>query len=182
MLDARFIRTEPAKVRQGLINKNFDTGLLDKFLELDEKRRADLYEVEKLKAERNAVSEEIAKMKKNRQDATSEIERMRDVSQRIKAMDADLAEIESELSAVLMNIPNMPHESVPVGKDETENRTIRAWGEPRQFDFERGSKKHPFFGCVRQTGKRRRIPHSWDRLVRGFGLRKNDESLPALTG
>jgi len=136
MLDARFIRAEPDKVRRGLVNKNTDTGLLDKFLELDEKRRADLYEVETLKAERNSVSEQIARMKKNRQDATSEIERMRDVSQRIKAMDADLAEVESELNAVLMNIPNMPHESVPVGKDETENKIIRAWGEPKQFDFE----------------------------------------------
>ena len=136
MLDARFIRSEPEKVRRGLMNKNADTGLLDKFLELDEKRRADLYEVEKLKAERNSVSEHIAGMKKNRQDATSEIERMREVSGRIKSMDADLANIEAELAAALMNIPNMPHESVPVGKDETENRIVRTWGEPRQFDFE----------------------------------------------
>jgi len=136
MLDARFIRSEPEKVRRGLMNKNADTGLLDKFLELDEKRRADLYEVEKLKAERNSVSEHIAGMKKNRQDATSEIERMREVSGRIKSMDADLANIEAELAAALMNIPNMPHESVPVGKDETENRIVRTWGEPREFDFD----------------------------------------------
>lgn len=136
MLDAKFIRSEPEKVRQGLVNKNTDTGLLDRFLELDEKRRADLQEVEKLKAERNSVSEEIAKMKKNKQDATSEIERMRDVSQNIKAMDSDLAEVEAGLNAVLLTIPNMPNESVPVGKDETENRTVRTWGEPREFDFE----------------------------------------------
>ena len=145
MLDARFIRSEPTKVRRGLMNKNADTGLLDKFLDLDEKRRADLYEVEGLKAERNSVSEKIAGMKKNKEDATAEIERMRDVSGRIKSMDSDLAEIESQLAAVLMNIPNMPHESVPVGKDETENKIVRTWGEPRQFDFERGSKKHPIF-------------------------------------
>jgi len=136
MLDARFIRSEPTKVRRGLMNKNADTGLLDKFLKLDEKRRADLYEVEGLKAERNSVSEHIAGMKKNKEDATSEIERMREVSGRIKSMDADLATIEAELAAALMNIPNMPHESVPVGKDETENKIIRTWGEPRQFDFE----------------------------------------------
>ena len=136
MLDARFIRAEPDKVRQGLIDKNCDTGLLDRFLELDEKRRADLYEVENLKAERNSVSEKIAGMKKNKEDATSEIERMREVSGRIKSMDSDLAEIESQLAAVLLNIPNMPHESVPVGKDETQNRIIRTWGEPRRFDFE----------------------------------------------
>ncbi len=136
MLDAKFIRTEPDKVRAGLINKNADTALLDKFLELDEKRRADIQEVEKLKAERNTVSEEIARMKKEKQDASAEIERMRDVSQKIKAMDADLAEIEAELSYVLLTIPNMPHESVPVGKDETENKNVRTWGEQRKFDFE----------------------------------------------
>ncbi|MCX6345345.1 MAG: serine--tRNA ligase [Armatimonadetes bacterium] len=136
MLDAKYIRTEPDKVRVGLINRNADTALLDKFLELDEKRRADIQEVEKLKAERNTVSEEIARMKKEKQDAAAEIERMREVSQNIKAMDADLAEIEAELSYILLTIPNMPHESVPVGKDETQNKIVRTWGEQRKFDFE----------------------------------------------
>lgn len=136
MLDAKFIRSEPEKVRQGLINKNADTGLLDRFLELDERRRADVTKVEALKAERNTVSEQIAKMKKDKQDATAEIERMRGVSDQIKTMDAELAELETELSAVLLTIPNMPSATTPIGKDETENKTVRAWGEPRQFDFE----------------------------------------------
>ncbi|MCL5104655.1 MAG: serine--tRNA ligase [Armatimonadetes bacterium] len=136
MLDAKFIRTEPDKVRQALMNRNADTAYLDEFLTLDERRRSDLYEVETLKAERNKVSEEIARMKKEKQDATAEIERMRDVSQRIKQMDAELAEIETRLSDILYNFPNVPHESVPVGKDETDNKIIRTWGEPRKFDFE----------------------------------------------
>ena len=136
MLDAKLIRNEPEKVRQALINRNASTDLLDQFLELDEQRRKDLFDVEQLKAERNTVSEHIAKMKKEKQDATSEIERMRDVSQQIKAMDADLAECEQKISDLLYNIPNIPSDTTPVGKDASDNVIVRTWGEPRKFDFE----------------------------------------------
>jgi seryl-tRNA synthetase len=136
MLDAKFVRAEPEKVRQALLNRNMDTKMLDEFLALDEQRRKKLYEVEQLKAERNAVSEEIALMKKEKKDASSEIERMREVSRRIKQMDSDLAEIEAKISDLLLNIPNIPHESVPIGKDESANVIVRTWGETRKFDFE----------------------------------------------
>ena len=136
MLDAKLIRNEPDNVRQALVNRNADTAILDAFLELDERRRAVLWEVEALKAERNTVSEEIAKMKKAHEDATSEIDRMREVSQRIKQMDADVADIETKLSDIILNIPNVPHSSVPVGKDAAENVTVRTWGEPRKLGFE----------------------------------------------
>lgn len=136
MLDAKFIRNEPDKVRQALVNRNSDTAILDGFLDLDEQRRKVLWQVEALKAERNAVSEEIAKMKKAREDATSEIERMREVGGRIKQMDADVAEIESRLTDLTLNIPNVPHSSAPVGKDAAENVILRSWGEPRKLDFE----------------------------------------------
>lgn len=136
MLDAKLIRNEPEKVRQALINRNTDTAILDRFLELDEQRRNVLYEVEALKAERNTVSEEIAKMKKEKKDATSEIERMREVSQRIKQMDSDVAEIETNLADITYNIPNVPHSTVPIGKDASENVEVRSWDEPRKFDFD----------------------------------------------
>lgn len=136
MLDAKFVRAEPEKVRQALLNRNMDTKMLDEFLALDEQRRKKLYEVEQLKAERNTVSEEIALMKKEKKDASSEIERMREVSRRIKQMDSDLAEIEAKISDLLLNIPNIPHESVPIGKDESANVIVRTWGEMRKFDFE----------------------------------------------
>ncbi|MCE5313545.1 MAG: serine--tRNA ligase [Armatimonadota bacterium] len=136
MLDAKYVRAQPEKVRQALVNRNEDTAKLDEFLALDEQWRQELYEVEGLKAERNAVSEHIAAMKKNKEDATSEIERMREVSQRIKQMDSDITEVEAKVNGILLTIPNMPHESVPVGKDESANPTIRTWGEPRKFDFE----------------------------------------------
>ena len=136
MLDPKLMRSEPDKVRQALINRNADTAILDQFLDRDEQRRKLLWEVESLKAERNTVSEEIAKMKKAKQDATSEITRMREVGQRVKQMDSDIAEIENELNDFAYNIPNIPHSSVPVGKDASENVQIRTWGEPRKFDFE----------------------------------------------
>ncbi|MCX8052872.1 MAG: serine--tRNA ligase [Armatimonadetes bacterium] len=136
MLDAKFVRAEPEKVRQALVYKNCDPTLLDQFLLLDEKRRGLLYEVEKLKAERNTVSEQIAQMKREKKDAAAEIERMREVSQRIKEMDSELSELEQKLTDVLMNIPNVPHESVPLCKDDTENKIIRCEGEKREFDFE----------------------------------------------
>lgn len=136
MLDARLIRTEPDKVRQALVNRNASTDLLDKFLELDEQRRSLIVSAEQLKAERNAVSEEIAKMKKEKKDASGEIERMREVGSRIKQMDSELSEIESQLSDILYNIPNIPSDTTPVGKDETDNVIVRTWGEPRKFDFE----------------------------------------------
>lgn len=136
MLDAKLIRTDPDKVRQALVNRNADTAILDKFLDLDEQRRKLLYDVEQLKAERNSVSDQIARMKRDKQDATAEIERMRAVSQRIKEMDTELGEFDSKTNDIVMNIPNVPHESVPVGKDEAANQIIRSWGDLREFDFD----------------------------------------------
>lgn len=136
MLDAKFVRNEPEKVRQMMINRNSDMKVLDGFLRLDEERRKLLYEVEQLKAERNSVSEEIAKMKKNKQDATSEIERMREVSSRIKQMDSDLNDIEARAQDALLRIPNMPHESVPIGGGPEDNVIVRTWGEPKKLGFD----------------------------------------------
>ena len=136
MLDAKSIRTEPEKVRQALINRNADTAMLDEFLAVDEQRRALLFEAEQLKAERNTVSEHIAKMKKDKLDAAAEIERMREVSQRIKQMDSGISGLEDTLSGILLNIPNIPHASVPVGPDETGNVKVSDWGKVRKFDFE----------------------------------------------
>ncbi len=136
MLDPKAIRSNPEVVRAALNNRNMGTDLLDQFLELDERKRKLLSEVESLKAERNTVSEQIARMKQQKQDATSEIERMRDVSQTIKQMDSDIAGVDEALSQVLYNIPNLPHESTPIGKDAADNQTIKTWGEPNSFDFQ----------------------------------------------
>ncbi len=135
MLDPKLIRSETEKVRVGLSNKLADLSLLDEFLSLDENRRKLLREVELLKAERNTVSEHIAQMKKAKEDASSEIERMREVSQNIKAMDLDVAEVEARLSEIAFSMPNLPSDTVPIGKEPADNVVLRTWGDKREFDF-----------------------------------------------
>lgn len=136
MLDVKFIRSDPEKVRQAMISRNADTAILDEFIAADEQRRKLLYTVEQLKAQRNAASEKIARMKRQGVDASADMDQMRQMSQRIKQMDAEITEIEAKLTDLLMNIPNVPHASVPIGPDESANQIIRSWGEPRAFDFE----------------------------------------------
>lgn len=135
MLDPKFIRSNPELVRQKLATKKEDMDL-DRFLELDEKRRAYIAEVEKLKNRRNVVSEEIARLKKEKKDVTEIINEMKKVSDTIKEYDAKIREIEEQLEEVLLTIPNIPHDSVPVGDSEEQNVEVRRWGQPREFDFE----------------------------------------------
>jgi len=136
MLDIRRIRNNPEEVREALIKRGEDTSILDEFLVLDEKRRTLLYEVEQLKNKRNVVSEEIARLKKEGKNAEDLISQMKEVSQRIKEMEDNVSEVENQLERVLLRIPNIPHESVPVGKSEEDNVEVRRWGEPPKFDFE----------------------------------------------
>ncbi|MBC8844513.1 serine--tRNA ligase, partial [Escherichia coli] len=91
---------------------------------------------EALKSQRNEVSQEIAKLKREKQDADAKIEEMRVVGDRIKTLDIELREIDEKLDMILMSIPNIPHESTPVGESEDDNVEIRKWGEVREFDFE----------------------------------------------
>jgi seryl-tRNA synthetase len=128
---------------------------LDLLLSLDEERRKIIAEVESLKHQRNVVSNEIARLKKEKQDATAKIEEMRLVSDKIKAMDDELRQIEQKIKQELLRIPNMLHESVPAGKDSSDNPVVRTWGVPLEearpshleiakelniLDFERGAK------------------------------------------
>lgn len=135
MLDLKFVRTNPDVVREALTKRYADINL-DEFLGQEEKRRQILFEVETLKAERNRVSEEVAKLKKNGQNADDLIVNMREVGQQIKELETVLTEIEQKMAEVLYLIPNIPHRSVPIGKDENDNIEARKWGNPRKFDFE----------------------------------------------
>ncbi|MBP6963985.1 MAG: serine--tRNA ligase [Armatimonadetes bacterium] len=135
MLDPKTIRANPDLVRQSLKNRNSDEAVLDDFLAADEDRRKFLAEAEALKALRNTVSEEISKMKRESRDASAEIARMREVSDRIKGLDGQVRELDERVEAVAMVIPNPPHDSVPIGRDDADNPIIRNWGEPRKFDF-----------------------------------------------
>ena len=135
MLDLRFVRANPDIVREAIANKN-ERVEFDAYTTLDERRRALLKEAETLKNQRNTVSSEIAQLKRDKQEATEKIGAMRGVSSRIKELDGDLSTVEADIQEILRRIPNIPHESVPIG-DESDNEEIRRWGETPEADFER---------------------------------------------
>ncbi|HHV19002.1 MAG TPA: serine--tRNA ligase [Thermoanaerobacterales bacterium] len=135
MLDARYVRQNPDIIRTALENRGA-TADLDEFLRLDEDRRNLLFEVERLKSLRNQESEEIARKKKAGKPADEIIARMKEVSQNIKDMDEKISKIEADLREILLTIPNIPDDSVPVGKTDADNVEVRRWGEPTKFDFD----------------------------------------------
>jgi seryl-tRNA synthetase len=135
MLDPRFVRENIGLVKTALENRNCSVSL-DDFLKIEEERRVLLKESEELRSKRNTVSEEIGKMRGRKQDASGLIEEMKGVSDSIRDLDEKIKVLEENTTDFLLNVPNIPLESVPVGRDETGNVEIRRWGEPRQFDFE----------------------------------------------
>ena len=134
MIDLNFIRENTDEVREALRKLNTEAPI-DEILALDEKRRNLLAEVEALRHRRNVVSKEIGRMRDSGKRQAL-IEEMRGVSERIKVLDSQLKEVEEQLYEAMLQVPNMPHEKVPVGKDESENVVVRQEGEFRQFDFE----------------------------------------------
>jgi len=132
MLSLQFVRENPDIVRDAL-NKRHDTAPIDEILSLDRQRRDVLTEAETLRARRNEVSKEIGK---TGEKPPKLIEEMRQIGHRVKLLDEELKSIEEELSNLLLRVPNVPDASVPVGKDENDNTTVRSWGEARQFDFQ----------------------------------------------
>lgn len=135
MLDARFVRENIELIKKSLDDRHYPVTF-DEFLQIEEKRLAFQRESEELRNKRNVVSEEIAKLKSRKEDATPQIEAMKHVADQIKALDDRIKTLEEKTGAFLLNLPNIPHESVPPGKDESENPELRRWGEARQFDFE----------------------------------------------
>lgn len=134
MLDLKFVRNNPEIVSEALEKRGSDLSL-EPFLELERRRREKLVVVEQLKNRRNVVSEEIGRRKKAGQDAEEMVQEMRQVSARIKELDEEIRDLEEQIQVTLLSIPNIPHESVPVGRDAADNVEVRRWGEPRQFDF-----------------------------------------------
>ncbi len=136
MLDVKILRSDLAKVEQALTNRGASLELVAGFTELDVKRREMIGETEQLKNRRNTVSAEVAKLKKAGEDAESLILEMREVGDRIKAIDEELREMDVAVEQLLLSIPNIPHESVPVGASEEENVELRRIGDLPAFDFE----------------------------------------------
>lgn len=135
MLDARFVREKIDAVKEALNKRGYEFPL-SHFLAIDEKRMAFLRDAEELRNRRNVVSEEIGRLKRDKADASELLDEMKGVSDRIKSLDEKLKEVEEETRSLLLTIPNIPDESVPVGRDETENVEIRKWGTPGEFAFE----------------------------------------------
>jgi seryl-tRNA synthetase len=135
MLDAKLIRENPEMVRDSL-KKRGTTFDLDRLIELDEKRRDLIKEVEALKNQRNTTSDVIARTRKSGADSKDRIEDLRGLGRKITGLEQELRVIESEWETMSLEIPNMPHASVPVGADEGQNDVVKMWGDKPSFDFE----------------------------------------------
>ncbi len=155
MLDLKFIRENAELIKINTKNKNASENV-DLIKSNDERRREIIQEVEKLKSQRNLVTKEIADLKKSGKDASDKILSMKGVSEQIKELDDELGEIEDVIKLYIMQIPNLTHKSVPIGRNANDNEDIRTWGEKKVVnhklnhieiatklgivDFERGAK------------------------------------------
>ena len=135
MLDLGFVRNNLSLVREKMRDRGM-AGVLGDFEALDAERRKLLSEAEALKAQRNNVSNQIATLKKQKQDTSQLIAQMKQVSQQIQQFDEQAKAADDKLRDLLRRVPNVPHETVPIGRGSDDNKEVRRWGEPRKFDFE----------------------------------------------
>lgn len=136
MLDIKFVRNNPEIIKETLLRRNYSNINISRLFSLEGQRREILTRLEELRHQRNEVSKEIALLKKNGQDASSPIAKMKEVSSEIKRMDKDLSDILKEFNELMMLLPNIPHESVPAGKNEKDNTVVRIRGDIPRMDFE----------------------------------------------
>jgi seryl-tRNA synthetase len=138
MLDVTFVRENLDEVRDRLQTRGFDVSVLDRFAELDRRRRAAITEHGELSAERNRLSSEIGALMKEgkKEEANARRERVRQIKERLEALEAERDESEAALNEILHGVPNLPHPTVPAGRDESANVEVRRWGAPPRFDFE----------------------------------------------
>ena len=135
MLEIKFVRQNLALVREALKNRG-GTADWESFTSADDQRKSILAEIEQLRHRRNVVSADVAQLKRKGGDAEPMMAEMRAVGERIKALEKELSEHEETLQTILMGIPNVPHASVPVGKDEKDNPVLKSVGAPTAFTFE----------------------------------------------
>jgi len=136
MLDLNFVRANLPQVEEMLRRRRADpAAVLKDFHDVDRQRRHAITEAETMKAQRNKASEDISKLKKSGQDASVAIAETKDLREQIQAREKVAAELDARLQEILSGIPNMPHESVPMGHSAEENVELRKWGSPPKFDF-----------------------------------------------
>lgn len=137
MLDIKVVRAQPDKVKAAMKARNKDMdALIDQVLDIDVQRREITAKAESMKAQQNLTSKKIPQIRKEGGDVSAIMAEMKQLSDQVKAYNAQLSELEQKQRDIMLSLPNVPHESVPIGKDDTENQEIRRWGEPRQWDFE----------------------------------------------
>ena len=136
MLDIKRIREDYEGVKAAVERRCKGSFGIEKVVELDEKRRTLLAEVETMKNRQNTVSKEVPKLKKAGEDTTEIMAEMKELSAKIKEMDGELSQIEADLRDALLNVPNTPNPEVQIGEDDTDNLEIRKFMEPTKFDFE----------------------------------------------
>lgn len=147
MLDLRFVRENIELVKEGVKNKREKVDL-DQLVEIDLKRRDHLKKVEKLKQQRNIESEKIGQLKKQGLDASEPIKRMQEVAGNIKQLDDEIKTFEEQIRDIQIWIPNMPHDSAPVGTGEQDNVEVKRWGEIPETDF----RPRPNWEVAKQLG------------------------------
>lgn len=137
MLDIKFIKENPEKVKKAMRNRqNAMDERIDEILDLDKKRHEVIIESESMKCEQNTFNKKIPAMKKAGEDTTELFAQMKELSAKISQKNKELSDVETKQRELLLSVPNVPNEAVPYGKDDSENPEIRRWGEPRKFDFE----------------------------------------------
>lgn len=137
MLDIKIVRTEPDRVKAAMRSRNKDMDAeVDRVLAIDAQRRELSSQADALKAQQNQASKQIPQIKKEGGDVAPIMEEMKKLSDQVKALDTQISALETEQRNIMLSIPNIPHESVPYGKDDKENQDMRHWGEPTKFDFE----------------------------------------------
>ena len=135
MLDIRLFRERPEELKKDLEKRNGSFSV-DEIIEIDSRRREILTLTDELKSERNRGSRRIAELRRTGGETEDVMERMRSIGEEIRRKDEEIADLEDRIQSLLLEIPNIPHGSVPVGEDENANTLIRAWGQPREFDFD----------------------------------------------
>ncbi|PJE67773.1 serine--tRNA ligase [Candidatus Shapirobacteria bacterium CG10_big_fil_rev_8_21_14_0_10_40_9] len=123
MLDINFIRSNPEKVKKGVSDKGYDPAIVERVLKVDETRRQLISEIEKYRQERNKLGKD-------------DIEQGKKIKEMLRRLEPDLKAVEEEFKNLLFEIPNLPAEDVPIGKDESGNKIVKTWGKPKKFDFE----------------------------------------------
>ncbi len=137
MLDIRLIRENPEKVKAAMKTRNKDMdALVDEILEIDKKVRELTTKGDALKAQQNAASKDIPRIKKEGGDVSEIMAKMNAIKEEVKVLDAEKAELAAKQKTMMYEFPNIPSDSTPIGKDDSENVEIRRFGEPRKFDFE----------------------------------------------